>query len=72
MERLGTRVAHFIVQALRDQHAVCDAEVYSDRNDHGHEPGQQAAREVCDIADEPDKDEQKRYGFCIAVAIVLN
>jgi hypothetical protein len=57
---------------LPDQDAICDTEVDGDRDNHGDEPGPGATGEVCDVADEPDEEEEKGDGLCVTIAVVFD
>jgi hypothetical protein len=57
---------------LGNEDAICDAEVYCDGDDHGHETCQETTSEVGDVTDKPDEDEKERDGFSVAIAVVFN
>lgn len=50
---------------------VRDAEVHGQGNDGGHQAGPESAREVSDVANEPDGEEDERDAVCRAGLVVL-
>lgn len=68
----STRVDVVVVQALRYQDKVGDAEVDCEGGDGGDEAGPEGAGEVGDVADEPDEEEGEGYALCGALLVVFD
>lgn len=66
------RILEVVVDALRDEDEVGEAEVYCERDDGGDEAGPEGAREVGDVADEPDGEEGKGYAVGGALGVVFD
>lgn len=65
-------VSDVVVQALGDQDEIGETEVDGEGNNGGHEASPDGAREVGDVADEPDGEEGDGNAIGRALLIVLD
>jgi hypothetical protein len=68
----ASRVLEVIVDALRDEDQVREAEVYCECDDGGDEASPESTREIGDVADEPDGEEGEGYAVCGALGVVFD
>ena len=66
------RVFHVVVNALRDEDEVCEAEVDGEGDDGRDETGPESPREVRHVANEPDGEEGEGDAICRARFVVFN
>jgi hypothetical protein len=69
---LAARVLEVVVDALRNEDQVREAEVDCECDDGGHETGPDSADEIGDIADKPDGEEGKRDALGGALFVVFD
>jgi hypothetical protein len=69
---LAARVLEVVVDALRNEDQVREAEVDCECDDGGHEAGPDSADEVGDIADKPDGEEGERDALGGALFVVFD
>jgi hypothetical protein len=68
----AARVLHVVVDALRDEDEVCEAEVDCEGDDGGNETGPEGADEVRYVAYEPDDEEGEGDAICRGGFVVFD
>lgn len=66
------RVENVVIETLCDEDEIGEAEVNGEGDYRGHEPGPDRAGKVCNVSDEPDREEEKRDAFSGALLVVLD
>jgi len=69
---LPTRVQRIVVQALRDEDQIREAEVDCEGDDGGDKASPDGADEVGDVADEPDYEEEEGDALGGGLAVILD